>query len=129
MGSRFFIIFSVSLLMKSTVSSDWSIQLSKIDGSLLVLFTRVHWLARKWINISAFCLKSTNLFLWKIRGMHGIFLLKSFPNWPVNFLCSTRICQFFSESGVVNLFWLFQSQWITGLGVTEILKMTDYHIC
>lgn len=71
-----FIILSISLLVKSINGSTCSVQPLKTDGSFLVFSTSAHWLAKKWLKISTFHLKSImNLFLWKIGGMSGFLSL------------------------------------------------------
>ena len=62
-GSNLLIILEKSSVVKLTVSSDLLVSFARILGKTLLLFNRVHWLAKKVLKNSTFCLKFlTNLF-------------------------------------------------------------------
>ena len=75
-GCKWLIILAMSQLEKYIESRHLFVRWGRSVGKTLLLLKRKHWLTKKWLNNSAFCLKSVmNLFSWKRGGMLGIFLL------------------------------------------------------
>ena len=79
-GSKFCIIFSISLLEKCKVFKRFSVVQWRLEGSSLLLLSKEHCFAKKELESSAFFLKSvTYSFPWKRGGMRAIFLLLKIP--------------------------------------------------
>ena len=58
------------------LSSDLLVIFPRLLDKTLLLFSRVHWFAKKVLKSLAFSLKFViNLFSWNRGGMQGIFLL------------------------------------------------------
>ena len=75
-GSKWLIVLAMSLLENCIESRRLFVSWGRLVGKTLLLLKREHWFTKKWLNNSAFSLKSvTNLFSWKRGGMQGIFLL------------------------------------------------------
>ena len=86
-GSKLFIILDVSTVEKLTVSSSLLVSFSSWFAKTLLLFNRVHWLAKKILKSSAFSLKFViNLISWNTGGIQGIFYyLEEFLKWTNTF--------------------------------------------
>ena len=74
-GSKYLIIFPMSLSVKEMLHRDLSVKLSQLVGSRLVFLISEYWLARQKSKSFASSLKSVmNLLSWKIGGIQGTFL-------------------------------------------------------
>ena len=73
-GSKWLIVLAMSLLKKCTESRHLLVSWGRSTGKTLLLLKKEHWFTKKWLNNSAFSLKSVMiLFSWKRVGMQGIF--------------------------------------------------------
>ena len=75
-GSKFYLIFSISLSEKFTVSKGFSVVKWRLRGSSILSLIKEHCFAMKELKSSDFFLKSVACsFPWKRGGLSGTFLL------------------------------------------------------
>ena len=75
-GSKLLIILEKSSVVKLTVSSDLLVSFARILGKTLLLFNRVHWLAKKVLKKFSFLFKVSYKFIFMKQWSYTrIFLL------------------------------------------------------
>ena len=80
-GSKWLIILAMSLLEKFIEFRQLFVSWGRLVGKTLLLLKREHWFIKKWLNNSAFSLKSvTNLFSPHDFKKNGDIILSYFKN-------------------------------------------------